>query len=556
MKAAWGHCAVLLSLLTAATAQTTIVGSKDYGLASSSVMWMPRGSSIFLNPAELGRLHQNEFLFNTNRFRSMASMTGAFSFPFMGTVAGGVSNQDSLTTYTLGYGRLLGSYHTFGLSASVISKIQSGFRYSAGTALHFPFSSENSGIHIGASAANLPKETILNGGIGLWLLTDWLRVQASAQNRIHRAMTYGAEFLASDDFSFLFGSRAFKKYYGGISYNNSTFTADLAAGPAGLTFSLNIIIGDAAEDQRSLSYEEGYNLYSEKRYSEALQKFLLAMEYDEYDDDSRMMVEDSRSMLDSVETTNMRQAKQFEERFDYPSAIHSYAAVIRANPSNTAAETLLVHARKKLGEFVSLLIVVGDSLKNRKEAAGARKNYELALKYDPGNDIASSRVDELENLSKENVKSILVRAQAMLNKKQFDNAQKEYERALSLEPNNSRAKAGLNAIQQKRNEEQVEVAKAVFDQGKYFDALVMMLELSKQNIKSRELESYIETAREKLQPEVEKRFKQGLAYYVSENYDHAITVWDNALLIQPRHAGMLEYRKRAEEKMKALEKLK
>jgi hypothetical protein len=33
-------------------------------------------------------------------------------------------------------------------------------------------------------------------------------------------------------------------------------------------------------------------------------------------------------------------------------------------------------------------------------------------------------------------------------------------------------------------------------------------------------------------------------------------MWDRGLLIQPHHTDTLEYRKRAEEKLKALEKLK
>lgn len=124
------YAAILLFIsTTAVTAQTTLIGSKDYGLASSSVMWMPRGASLFLNPAELGRIHQDEFLFNTSRFRNMASMTGAFAIPFAGTFAMGIGNQNSLTHYTLGYGTLMGSYHTFGTAVTIISPIQDGFRY-------------------------------------------------------------------------------------------------------------------------------------------------------------------------------------------------------------------------------------------------------------------------------------------------------------------------------------------------------------------------------------------------------------------------------------------
>ncbi len=557
MKSSYFTIAVALYFFTTISqAQSLAVGSKDFGLASSSVMWMPRSSAIFLNPSEVGRIHQNEFLLSTNRFRSLASMSGVYSIPFWGTLAAGISNHDSLTNYTIGYGRLLGSYHTVGASASVISTIPDGFRFAFGSALHFPFSEQNSGLHFGMSFANLPKETILNGGIAYWAIPNWVRIQTSVQNRTVRAMAYGSEILLSENISFVAGSRAFRSLYGGVNVRSTLFSTELALGPGELCFSLNIVIGESAEERRSIEYEDGYNLFSEKRYSEAYQKFRLANEFDEFDDDSRAMAMRSRYTSDSVETTNLLQAALFEEKYDYPAAIACYLNVIRANPSNTSVETRLNDTRKKLTDYVAYLIVTGDSLKDLRDISHARKNYELALKNDPGNEIASSRIDELENLSKENVKSILTRARSFLNKKQFDNAQKEYERVLTAEPKNSQAKAGLNTIKTRRLDEQFETAKNEMAEGRYFEALVMMLDLSKQNIKNKSLPGAIELARAKLQPEVEKQFKRGLALYVTENYREAIDIWDNTLLIQPRHTGILEYRKRAEEKMKALEQLK
>lgn len=556
MKRFLQRCLLFFLGATSLFAQLSVIGGKEYGLAASSVMWIPRGSALYLNPAEIGRIHQDEFLLNTNRFRSMSSMTGTFSIPFVGSFAGGVANQGPLTHYTFGYGRLLGRYHTIGGSIAVITPIEDGVRYSFGSAMHIPSSVQNSGIHAGVSIANLPNEAMINGGVAWWAVPDWFRMQVAAQNRIHRAIVYGGEFYISNDFSVLLGSRAMKTMHGGISYQTSSFTADLAAGPSGLSFSLNIILGETAWEKRGIAYEEGYNLFSEKRYNDALQKFLIALEYDEYDDDSYSMASNASSTMDTVEAFNLEKAISFRERHDYPSAIDAYLAALAANPSNVQAESLLSNTRNEFRAYVGLLIVSGDSLKSRKEIVKARKNYELALQFDPGNEIASARIDELDNLSKENVKSVLGRAQTLLNKKQFENAQKEFERILALEPKNAQAKAGLNKIKQQKKDEQYEAAKTALVEGRYFDALKMFLDLSGQNITYKDLPSYIDIARSKLQPQVERQFKSGLAHYANENYHEAIRIWDDALLIQPRHPGILEYRKRAEEKMKALEQLK
>lgn len=422
------HIIILWIWTTTSLAQIQTIGSKDYGLAASSVMWLPRSGALFLNPSELGRVHQNEFLFSTSRFRQMVSMSGTCAIPFVGTCAAGVGNQDSLTQYTLGLGRLISNYHTIGGAISILAPIKDGFRFSLGGALHVPYSSQNSGIHAGLSFENLPKAAIINGGMAYWALPNTIRVQLAVRSRVQRAMGIGAEILASDDFSLIIGSRGFSVLSGGFSYRTSTFTTDLVAGTAGISFSLNILIGESAEDHRSIAYEEGYNLFSEKRFHESRQKFLTALEYDEYDDDSRSMAREAKYYMDSVETTNLQLAKIFEEKQDYPAAITSYSNILRANPSNRSAENRLTEIHEKFGLYVAQLITIGDSLRERNEITRARKNYELALKYDPENDDASSRIDELDSLSKENVRAILSRAQSFLKNNQLDNAQKEYER--------------------------------------------------------------------------------------------------------------------------------
>lgn len=547
--------AMLFVSATTAQAQIQTVGGKDYGLASSSVMWLPRSGTLFLNPAELGRVHQSEFLLGTERLRRMASMSGTYAIPFIGTFAGGVANEDSLTRYSVGFGSLIGTYHTLGGSVSILSPIQDGFRFSLGGALHFPFSEQNSGVHAGIDFENMPKRMIVNAGAAYWVLPDIARVQAAVRSRMRQGLLLGTEVLVTNDLSVVAGSRAFRSIVGGLSYTASTFTVDLVGSTDGVSFSLNVILGESAEDSRSVAYEDGYNLFSEKRFSDARQKFLTALEYDEYDDDSRSMAHEAQYTMDSVESLGMQQAKTLEEKKDYPGAMAAYVSVLRANPSNKEADAHIAEIRQQTGLYVAQLISSGDSLKDRNEITRARRNYELALKYDPGNDDASSRIDELEDLSKENVKAILARAQSLLNRRQLDNAKKEYERILSLEPRNSRARAGLNAIEAKRRDEQFDLAKSAFHEGKYFEALAMFIELSKRNEKNKEIQSFIELTRAKLQPEVEKLFKMGLSLYAKEYYEDAISAWDKALLIQPRHAGILEYRKRAEEKKKAIEQL-
>ena len=101
---------VLLFLLSGSIASAQTSGAFDHSLGGSSVMWLPRASALFLNPAELGQMRQGSFAFNTRRFSTLSSFSGAWFVPFVGTFAAGVISDGPVDQYSLGYGAAFGSF--------------------------------------------------------------------------------------------------------------------------------------------------------------------------------------------------------------------------------------------------------------------------------------------------------------------------------------------------------------------------------------------------------------------------------------------------------------
>ena len=62
--------------------------------------------------------------------------------------------------------------------------------------------------------------------------------------------------------------------------------------------------------------------------------------------------------------------------------------------------------------------------------------------------------------------------------------------------------------------------------------------------------------RDALKADIDRLFKNGLQFYIKEDFKSAISEWDKVLLIQPADSSTIEYRKRAEEKLRALEQFK
>ena len=94
---------ILVQLIApSVSAQSQVAGSKNYGLSGSSVMWLPRSAALFLNPAEIARLHQDEFLVTTHRVSTLPSLAGARFVPFVGTFAAGIANELDHDWYSFG----------------------------------------------------------------------------------------------------------------------------------------------------------------------------------------------------------------------------------------------------------------------------------------------------------------------------------------------------------------------------------------------------------------------------------------------------------------------
>lgn len=537
-------------------AQSQETGTADYALGNSSVMWLPRSSSVFLNPGELARVHQDEFLVTASRFNSLAAMSGALFVPNTGTFGLGVSPHGSSGLYSIGFGHLIGDYHTVGGALSVLSNARNAFRFSVGGSVHFPSGEKESGALAGLSVMGLATKATINLGAGYWVMPNTVRVQFASRSGMERAAFLGTEAKVMDDFHVQLGVRGFKKFLGGLSYTTSYATLELGGGPEGISFSMNVRVGDAASDSHTEAYNQGNEAFADERYVDARNWFLTALQYDEYDGDSRALAERSQRLMDSLVTTLLRKAQESETHQNFTEAMRTYAQILKIDPELSAVASQLSDVENKVKNYVQQLLTAGDSLRNIRQPERARQSYNLALEMEPDNEIASNRIDELENLSKENVKTILAHAKSLVAKNQLDEAQKEYQRVLSIEPTSSQAKSGLHAIRNRRFRDQMAEGKSAYEARKYFDALTIFSNIVREDENNKDGQTYLVKTRDALKSEIPSLFKTGLQFYIKEEYKAAIATWDKILMIRPQDSSTLEYRKRAEEKMKALEQFK
>ncbi len=537
-------------------------GGTEYALAGSSVMWLPHPGALFENPAELARLHQSEFLFNTTHFSSLASLSGTSFVPFLGTFAAGISNEEASTQYAVGFGRWVGASYAAGGVFTIAPQSDENVLFSLGATMHPADEPPMSGLHVGVSAVHLGKHFPANGGSlnaggAYWIKPDLWRVQAAwRKNETEHAILLGTEVLLSDWLSVQGGTQSFKLFFAGVAIQSPSVRADVSIGKPGVVFSMKFPLSEPPAVQRDLEYGLGQVAFDDQRFREARQHFLAALEYDERFMEGRAMVARSTSARDSSIALCLQQGKVFEGRNNFLEALRRYTRILTMDPGHEEARQHLAGIEPKRRMFVQQFIAAGDSMRVRHDINRARQNYERVLDIDPENELAVDRMVEIEKMVKENIRQILTRGNALLSRDLLDEAEREYDRVLSFEPDNDAARSGLTALQSRRLSLQVEHGKTLFQDGKYLEALGLFNDVLKRDERNREAKTYLERTRESLQPEIDKLYKIGLQLYVKEDYKAAMDQWEKVLLINPTHKATIEYRKRAEQKLKALEQLR
>lgn len=550
---------LLLSAAPMASAQTT--GAFDHSLGGSSVMWLPRAGALFLNPAELGQLRQGAFAFNSRKLSTLSSFSGAYFVPFVGTFAAGLATFGPIDQYSFGYGAALGDF-MLGGGFSAFRNAEESFGISLGGSWHITGETPTSGLHSGFSVMNLSDKTSspffsANFGAGYWVLPDIIRFQAAYRHsgEIGEALM-GLGVDPVPGLGLQIGTRAFKEVVGGLSYHLSYGILELSAGKTGLVFSVSASLSEPAAAARDRNYELGLQALDENRYYEAQQYFGRAHQFDPRFTSAKAASDSAGQAL--VAERELLEAKaeiQYENK-NFVEASRLYARIQQMDPENEAARGKVREMQSRLRTYFDQLIISGDSLRARREIDRARRNYQQALDLDPGNDSIQARIAGLRDLAQDNIRSLLNRASVYFERNQLDEAEREYEKVLATEPRNTRARQGIAAIRAKRTDEQLDRGKRLASANNHLEALKVFLQVLDRNPRHREASELIDRTRQILKPDVDNYFRAGLQLYTREEYKNAIEEWDKGLLIDPNHQGTVEYRKRADEKLKALERLK
>ncbi len=311
--------------------------------------------------------------------------------------------------------------------------------------------------------------------------------------------------------------------------------------------------------QAEQHYFAGLGFYSQHKLDQAEAEFRKALEISPgYEDASNYL---SRISQERQQSRNriaalLQQANEKEAQGAWKSALGIYKDILRIQPDHSLALARTVDLKRKLENYANRYYRRGVAAYNAGDFAKARGHFQTALSMQPSHSGARRYLQKIASKTTGKTATFIEQAQKYYEQGAWTKAASMADSALAINP---QAEEALNIKTKANNmieaEKLLTTAKDYYSSGQYLEAMQVLdqiLEKDENNLVAREL---LQDCQQKLYDRVDDYFNRGIELYTEEKYAEAIRMWDIVLRINPYHKGALDYKKRAKERMDALESL-
>ncbi len=306
-------------------------------------------------------------------------------------------------------------------------------------------------------------------------------------------------------------------------------------------------------------YFAGLGYYTQKKYYDAEESFRKALGLDANFHEAAEYIErivaerkESKQAVDHL----LLEARRREEANDWLKALQLYRQILDIEPDFAYARKRETEMQGRVNTYINQQYAKAEAAFANGDPDTARKLFRAILDIRPGHAGALRYLSELQPTAAN-------KGQYFLDLARRSFAQGRWEATLTALDSLGRydpASAEIPALRRKCYanlpvERLVQIGRADFLSGRYFDALEAIEEALKKNpahVDALALEAQCRNSVTRL---VDEHFNRGLNYYTEEKYRAAIVEWDRALVINPDHRGSIEYKRRAQERLDALNQL-
>ncbi len=306
-------------------------------------------------------------------------------------------------------------------------------------------------------------------------------------------------------------------------------------------------------------YFTGLGYYTQKKYYDAEESFRKALGLDpnfleaaEYIERIVAERKESKQAVDHL----LLEARRREEASDWLKALQLYRQILEIEPDFAYARKRETEMQGRVNTYINQQYAKAEAAYAGGDPETARKLFRAILDIRPGHAGALRYLSELQPTAAN-------KGQYFLDLARRSFAQGRWEATLTALDSLGRYdpdSAEIPTLRRKVHanlpvERLVQLGRTNYLSGRYFDALEVIAEALKKDPAHAEALSLETQCRNSVTRLVDEHFNRGLNFYTEEKYRAAIAEWDRALLINPDHRGSIEYKRRAQERLDALNQL-
>ncbi|MDZ7262690.1 MAG: tetratricopeptide repeat protein, partial [candidate division KSB1 bacterium] len=315
------------------------------------------------------------------------------------------------------------------------------------------------------------------------------------------------------------------------------------------------IFTTAAQDH----FIRGLGYYSQKNLEKAREEFTNALKYDPQSEEIKQHLEKVEAEILEVEARVkklLKEAEILEKKGQYVKASLKYNEVLQLDKNNRLATENLQKIQKYVEVYVRNKYREGETLFNNQDLRGAERAFKDLLSVSPNHRQAKLYLDRIQaSIAQESAGHYEAGLKYYADRR-WEKASDEFEKVLEIDPGHKEAaKKREEALSLMSLESLLKKARTYYANKDYLKALEAFHQMLESHPNNSQAQEYIEKCQQQLNQMVEEYFNVGMAYYTEENYEAALREWDKVLKINPDHRGALEYRKRALERVQALQEL-
>lgn len=319
-------------------------------------------------------------------------------------------------------------------------------------------------------------------------------------------------------------------------------------------------IEDKLKELSEQYFFRGVGFYQQTKFTQAKQQFEKALEFNPNMKEAEIYLNRTKNKIAQFSTrvdSLLHAGERMEDRKDFVQAYQVYQKALQLDPDNSQVNQHIQSLKPQLESFIQKKFRQGMRLFREERLNEAIAVFNEILKIFPDYQKAQIQLANIRSQRNKKVHEYFQLAEQFYKKNDLLNALEFYKRALRLNARFEPARRKKAQVEKKlKLSKLLQEGQEKFNRGQYVEAVEkfqQVLELDSENEVARR---QLELCNKKIQELVDRYFNEGIKLYSSEKYEEAIKMWDQALRLKPDFTQAKEYKKKALERIRALEALK